>query len=87
MKILVVDDDKEIVELLSIYIKNEGYEVEKAYNGKEAMTKIMTTPDIDLMVLDVMMPKMDGIEVVKALRKDSQMPVLMLSAKINNVSE
>lgn len=87
MKILVVDDDKEIVELLSIYIKNEGYEVEKAYNGKEAMTKIMTTPDIDLMVLDVMMPKMDGIEVVKALRKDSQMPVLMLSAKTTDMDK
>ena len=87
MKILVVDDDKEIVELLSIYIKNEGYEVEKAYNGKEAMTKIVTNPDIDLMVLDVMMPKMDGIEVVKELRKESQMPVLMLSAKTTDMDK
>ena len=48
MKILVVDDDKEIVELLSIYIQNEGYEVEKAYNGKEALTKIKTIKNIDL---------------------------------------
>ena len=53
MKILIVDDDKDIVELLSIYVKNEGYDVEKAYNGKEAITKINTNPDIDLMILDV----------------------------------
>ena len=70
MKILVVDDDKEIVELLSIYIQNEGYEVEKAYNGKEALTKIKTIKNIDLMVLDVMMPNMDGNQVVKEVRKE-----------------
>ncbi|KRL05422.1 response regulator transcription factor [Liquorilactobacillus oeni] len=87
MKILVVDDDKDIVELLSIYIKNEGYEVEKAYNGKEALTKINTNPDIALMILDIMMPQMDGIEVIKEIRKDSQLPVLMLSAKTNDMDK
>ena len=81
MKILIVDDDKDIVELLSIYVKNEGYDVEKAYNGKEAITKINTNPDIDLMILDVMMPQLDGMAVVRAVRKDSQIPILMLSAK------
>lgn len=50
MKILVVDDDKEIVELLSIYLKNEGYEPIAAYSGKEAITKLTTTPDIALMI-------------------------------------
>ena len=60
MKILVADDDKEIVELLSIYIHNEGYEVVKAYDGKEALSKLHTTPDIDLLILDIMMPIMDG---------------------------
>ena len=69
MKILVVDDDKDIVELLSIYVKNEGYEVEKAYNGKEALTKLHTNPDIALMILDIMMPEMDGMEVIKEVRK------------------
>lgn len=64
MKILVADDDKEIVELLSIYIHNEGYEVVKAYDGKEALSKLHTTPDIDLLILDIMMPIMDGMEVV-----------------------
>ena len=87
MKILVVDDDKDIVELLSIYIKNEGYEVEKAYNGKEAITKLNTNPDIALMILDVMMPQMDGLSVVREVRKDSQIPVLMLSAKTDDLDK
>lgn len=68
MKILIVDDDKDIVELLSIYVENEGYEVEKAYNGKEALSKLNMNPDIALMILDVMMPQMDGIEVCEQLR-------------------
>ncbi|KRM92095.1 response regulator transcription factor [Liquorilactobacillus cacaonum] len=87
MKILVVDDDKDIVELLSIYIKNEGYEVEKAYNGKEALTKLNTNPEIGLMILDIMMPQMDGSEVIKEVRKDSQIPVLMLSAKASDMDK
>ena len=87
MKILIVDDDKDIVELLSIYVKNEGYDVEKAYNGKEAITKINTNPDIDLMILDVMMPQLDGMAVVRAVRKDSQVPILMLSAKTDDLDK
>ncbi|MGO3732140.1 MAG: response regulator [Vagococcus sp.] len=87
MKILVVDDDKEIVELLSIYIRNEGYQVVKAYDGKEALSKIATTPDIELMILDIMMPKMDGMEVVKELRKDSQIPIIMLTAKTTDMDK
>ena len=87
MKIIVVDDDKEIVELLSIYIKNEGYEVVTAYDGKEAMTKVITTPDIDLMILDIMMPKMDGMAVVKELRKESQIPIIMLTARTTDMDK
>ncbi|HCM88960.1 MULTISPECIES: response regulator transcription factor [Vagococcus] len=87
MKILVVDDDKEIVELLSIYVKNEGYEVINAYDGKEALSKIATNPDISLMILDIMMPKMDGMEVVKELRKDSQIPIIMLTAKTTDMDK
>lgn len=87
MKILIVDDDKDIVELLSIYVKNEGYDVEKAYNGKEAITKINTNPDIDLMILDVMIPQLDGMAVVRAVRKDSQIPILMLSAKTDDLDK
>lgn len=81
MKILVVDDDKEIVQLLEIYIRNEGYEPIAAYNGKEALTKLNTNPDIALIILDLMMPEMDGMEVIKQVRKDSDIPILVLSAK------
>lgn len=87
MQILVADDDKEIVELLSIYIKNEGYDVIKAYDGKEALSKIITNPDIDLLILDIMMPKMDGLEVVRELRKDSQIPIIMLTAKTTDMDK
>ncbi|ANK58864.1 MULTISPECIES: response regulator transcription factor [Loigolactobacillus] len=87
MKILVVDDDKDIVELLSIYIKNEGYEALKAYDGKEALTKLATNPDVALMILDIMMPNMDGMEVVREVRKDSQIPILMLSAKTTDMDK
>lgn len=81
MKILIVDDDKEIVELLSIYVKNEGYEPIQAYSGKEAITKLVTNPDIALMILDIMMPNMSGMDVVKEVRKDSQIPIIIVSAK------
>ena len=87
MKILVVDDDKDIVELMSIYITNEGYDVEKAYNGKEAITKLNTNPDIGLMILDIMMPQMDGLAVLREVRKDSQIPVLILSAKTDDLDK
>lgn len=87
MKILVVDDDKEIVQLLEIYVKNEGYEPIAAYDGKEAITKLNTNPDIALIILDVMMPEMDGIEVVKEVRKDSQIPILILSAKTTDMDK
>ncbi|KRL87969.1 response regulator transcription factor CroR [Lacticaseibacillus pantheris] len=81
MKILIVDDDKEIVELLSIYATNEGYEPLTAYSGKEAITKLATNPDTALMILDIMMPNMSGIDVVKEVRKDSQIPIIIVSAK------
>ena len=71
MKILIVDDDKDIVELLSIYVENEGYEVEKAYNGKEALSKLNMNPDIALMILDVMMPQMDGNKLCSRLKENS----------------
>lgn len=87
MKILVVDDDKEIAQLLEIYIKKEGYEPISAYNGREALTKLNTNPDIALMILDIMMPEMDGIEVIKEVRKDSQLPILVLSAKTGDMDK
>ncbi|WP_349533430.1 response regulator transcription factor [Leuconostoc citreum] len=87
MKILVVDDDIEISELLEIYLKNEGYEPVMAADGKEAISKLNTNPDIGLMILDVMMPNMNGLEVVKIVRKDSRVPILMLSAKSGDMDK
>ncbi|TGD21505.1 DNA-binding response regulator [Companilactobacillus suantsaicola] len=87
MKILVVDDDKEIVELLSIYIKNEGYEPVTANSGQEALDQLAAYSDIALMVLDIMMPGIDGIEVVKRVRKNSQIPIIIVSAKTTDMDK
>lgn len=82
MRILVVDDEREIVDLLSIYLKKEGYQVVKAYDGLSALKKIDEISDIKLIIMDIMMPKKDGISVVKALRdKQNTLPILLLSAK------
>ncbi|MBW1604831.1 response regulator transcription factor [Lactobacillus sp. Sy-1] len=87
MKILVVDDDKEIAQLLEIYIRNEGYEPVSAYNGKDALSVLRTENDIGLMILDIMMPNMTGIEVLKELRRDSKLPVIILSAKTTDMDK
>ena len=79
MRILIADDDREICDLLEIYINNEGFEVVKAYNGREAYELFQKT-DVDCLILDVMMPEMDGLEVVNLIREESQVPILMLSA-------
>ena len=78
--ILVVDDDKEIVGAIEIYLKNEGYNVIKAYNGEEALKKIKEN-EIHLIILDIMMPKKDGIETLGEIRKTKTIPVILLSAK------
>lgn len=86
-KILVADDDNEIAELLDIYIKNEGYESVIANDGHEALSKLHTNPDIALVILDIMMPEMSGLDVIKEIRKDSQIPVLILSAKASDMDK
>ncbi len=80
MNILVCDDDKEIVEAVDIYLSQEGYDVFKAYDGAEAL-EVINNNDIQLLIIDVMMPKMDGIHAVLELRKKSSIPVIILSAK------
>lgn len=79
-QILVVDDEREIVELEEAYLEEQGYKVFKAYNGKEAL-EIIQREKIDLMVLDIMMPDLDGIEVCLRTRGIAKMPVIMVSAK------
>jgi len=78
--ILVVDDDQHVHEILSMYFKEENYEMIDAYDGKEALNKLANN-NIDLIVLDVMMPELDGKEVIKEIRKDNQIPIIFLSAK------
>lgn len=78
--ILLVDDEKEITNLLEIYLKNEGFHVCTASDGIEALD-ILQTNTVDLIILDVMMPRMDGIQACMKIREEKQMPIIMLSAK------
>ena len=80
MKILVCDDDREIVEAITIYLEKEGYSVIAAYNGKEALDTLRRE-QVQLIILDIMMPEMDGIEALLRLREYSAIPVILLSAK------
>ena len=78
--ILVCDDDKEIVNAIQIYLSKEGYNILKAYNGKQAL-KIIEETELHLIILDIMMPEMNGIEVANIVRKTKAVPIIMLSAK------
>ena len=78
--ILVCDDEKEIVEAIEIYLMQEGYTVFKAYNGKEAL-EILKNEEIHLIILDLMMPELDGIHTTMEIRKESSIPIIILSAK------
>lgn len=86
MTILVCDDDKEIVEAIEIYLMQEGYDVEKAYDGIQAV-EIMKNKKIDLMIIDVMMPKLDGIRATLQIRKESRVPIIILSAKTEDADK
>lgn len=79
-KILVCDDDKEIVEAIDIYLTQEGYTVLKAYDGQEAL-KVLKDEKVDLLVIDVMMPRLDGIRATLEIREENNMPIIILSAK------
>ncbi|MBU7314244.1 response regulator transcription factor [Paenibacillus oleatilyticus] len=84
--ILLVDDEKEIIDLLEIYLKNEGYHLLRAGNGIEALS-VLQKEDVDLIVLDIMMPKMDGIEACLKIREQKHMPIIMLSAKSQDMDK
>ena len=86
MTILVCDDDKEIVDAIEIYLIQEGYKVEKAYDGEQAL-EILHNKKIDLMVIDVMMPKLDGIRATFQVRKTSSIPIIILSAKTEDADK
>ena len=82
--ILVVDDERNIVELVKLYLGNEGYTVETAYNGREALRKFNQLQPA-LIVLDLMLPEIDGYEVCRQIRKESNLPIIMLTARGDDV--
>ncbi|MEC3458847.1 response regulator transcription factor, partial [Bacillus thuringiensis] len=84
--ILIVDDEKEIRKLITIYLKNEGYEVLQAGDGEEGL-EIVKKRDVHLIVLDIMMPKIDGIHMCMKVREIAEMPIIMLSAKTQDMDK
>ena len=78
--ILVCDDDKEIVEAIDIYLSKEGYNVIKAYDGLDAIEKLKSN-EVQLLLIDVMMPKLDGLRATLKIRENSSIPIIILSAK------
>lgn len=80
-KILVADDDKEILNAIEMYLSNEQMTVYKAHDGEEALKVLEAHPDIHLIIMDLMMPKMDGIQAILKIRQDKEIPIIVLSAK------
>lgn len=83
-RVLLVDDDKELVEMMADYLNREGFEVETAHDGEQGLIRALSG-EFALTVLDVMMPQMSGIEVLNQIRKRSRMPVLMLTARGDDI--
>ena len=84
--ILVCDDEKDIVSAVRIYLSSEGYTVYEAYNGKEAL-EVIQKEEIHLVLMDIMMPKMDGIETMVKIRERSNVPVILLTAKSEDMDK
>jgi len=85
-RVLVVDDERNIVQLVRLYLNKEGFEVESAYDGKQAIEKAHALKP-DLIVLDIMMPEMDGLSVCRELRKTSNVPIIILTARSDDVDK
>ena len=84
--ILVCDDDKEIVEAIDIYLQQEGYQVLKAYDGEEAL-EILKEKEVHLLIIDVMMPRLDGIRATLKIREESSISIIILSAKTEDADK
>ncbi|MPM41005.1 Transcriptional regulatory protein WalR [bioreactor metagenome] len=84
--ILVVDDEKEIVDAIEFYLKPEGYNVLKAYDGLQALEMVIEN-DIKLIIMDVMMPNMDGLKTTMKIREDKNIPIILLSAKSEDIDK
>ncbi|MCI8609503.1 MAG: VanR-ABDEGLN family response regulator transcription factor [Firmicutes bacterium] len=85
-RILVVDDEKEIADLLEVYLTNDGFQVQKFYNGSEALAALMERPP-DLALLDVMLPDIDGFRICQKIRENWYFPVIMLTAKVEDMDK
>ncbi|WP_420819716.1 response regulator transcription factor [Paenibacillus faecis] len=85
-KILLVDDEKEIIKLMEIYMRNEGYELLTASDGQEAL-ELLQSHEVDLIILDVMMPRLDGLEACMRIREARDTPIIMLSAKSQDMDK
>lgn len=79
-KILIIEDEEKIARFIELELKYEGYEVEKALNGRDGL-ELATTQPFDLILLDIMLPELNGIEVLRRIRKDSDVPILLLTAR------
>lgn len=86
MNILVCDDDREIVDAIEIYLVQEGYRILKAYDGQQAV-EMLEKEDVQLLIIDVMMPRLDGIRATLKIREKSSIPIIMLSAKSEDVDK
>jgi DNA-binding response OmpR family regulator len=84
--VLVVDDERNIVQLARLYLTKEGFEVEAAYDGRQALEKVRSHRP-DLIVLDIMMPEMDGLTVCRELRKTSNVPIIILTARTDDIDK
>ncbi|MCZ2992016.1 response regulator, partial [Acinetobacter baumannii] len=82
--ILIVDDDKDIIQFINVNLKQEGFKVFSAHNGEEAL-EIINNNSIQLAILDIMMPQMDGIELCRRIREKHSLPIMFLSAKSSDV--
>ena len=85
-RVLIVDDEREIADLIEVYLRNDGYTVYKFYNGRDALACIETT-DLDLVILDVMLPDIDGFRICRKIREKYFYPVIMLTAKGEDVDK
>ena len=79
-RILIAEDDKDIIEVLKLYLENEGYEVESATDGAAAL-RVIQNEEVDLGLFDLMMPKMNGYDLIREVRRNYNMPIIILSAK------
>lgn len=86
VNILICDDDKEIVQAIAVYLGNEGYTTHAAYDGKQALA-VLDEHDIKLIIMDIMMPKLDGIAATMEIRKSRNIPIIMLSAKSEDIDK